>query len=88
MSPGWLRVRAAPAETRDNPPAEIAAVRGLLTDHIGLHRQEIPGMVVKLLGFKATSPKLKDAIDAAVSRLIEQGQATGRDGKVDPPQKS
>ena len=71
------------------PPAEIAAaIRGLLTDHIGLHRQEIPGMVVKLLGFKATSPKLKDTIDAVVSKLIDQGQASARDSKVFPPHPS
>ena len=71
------------------PPAEIAAaIRGLLTENIGLHRQEIPGMVARLMGFKAASPKLKDAVDAVVSKLIEQGQASARDSKVFPPQKS
>jgi very-short-patch-repair endonuclease len=70
------------------PPAEIAAaIRRLLTDHIGLHRQEIPGMVARLLGFKTTTAKLKDAIDAVVARLIEQGQASARDDKVFPPHK-
>jgi hypothetical protein len=71
------------------PPAEIAAaIRGLLTDHIGLHRQEIPGMVARLLGFKAASAKLKDAIDPVVEKLIEQGQASTRDAKVFPPRKA
>ena len=46
------------------PPAEIAAaIRGLLTDHIGLHRQEVPAMVARLLGFKTTTAKLKEVID-------------------------
>jgi hypothetical protein len=45
-------------------------------------------MVAKLMGFKAASPKLRDAIDAVVSKLIEQGQAAARDSKVFPPQKS
>ena len=70
------------------PPAEIAAaVRKLLTEHIGLHRQEIVGMVARLLGFKTTPAKLKDAIDAVVARLIEEGQASVRDDKLFPPQK-
>ena len=65
------------------PPAEIAtAIRKLLTEHIGLHRQEIVGMVARLLGFKTTTAKLKDAIDAVVARLIEQGQASVRDDKL------
>ncbi len=70
------------------PPAEIAAaIRKLLTEHIGLHRQEIPAMVARLLGFKTTTAKLKDAIDAVVARLIEQGQVSVRDDKLFPPQK-
>jgi hypothetical protein len=31
---------------------------------------------------------LKDTIDTMVSKLIEQGQASARDSKVFPPQKS
>ncbi len=70
------------------PPAEIAAaIRGLLTDHIGLHRQEVPAMVARLLGFKTTTAKLKEVIDAAVARLIEQGQVSVRDDKLFSPQK-
>ena len=65
------------------PPAEIAAaIRKLLTEHIGLHRQEIVAMVARLLGFKTTPAKLKEAIDAVVIKLIEQGQASIRDGQT------
>jgi very-short-patch-repair endonuclease len=65
------------------PPAEIAAaIRRLLADHIGVHRQEMPAMVARLLGFKATTTKLKEAIDAVVAGLIERGQVSVRDEKL------
>ncbi len=68
------------------PPSEIAsAIRKLLVDQIGLHRQEAPAMVARLLGFKTTTPKLKEAIDAVVAGMVEQGQVSVRDGKLFQP---
>ena len=70
------------------PPAEIAAaIRNLLLEHIGVHRQEITGMAARVLGFKTTTTKLKDAIDPVVDRMIEQGQVAVRDDKLFLPQK-
>ena len=88
-----IAVRSRSAVTASNlrkpemlPPAEIAAaIRRLLADHIGLTRQELVAMVARLLGFKTTTAKLKEAIDAVVAGMIEQAEVSVRDDKFFSP---
>ncbi len=65
------------------PPAEIRqAILHLVADHVGLRRDELPPMVVRALGFKATSPKLKDLIEKVLATMLEAGDVAARDQKL------
>jgi hypothetical protein len=65
------------------PSAELReAIQCLVADHVGLRRDEIPLMVAKVLGFKATSAKLKNLIEKTLARMLEENRLTLRDEKL------
>lgn len=65
------------------PPAELRqAIQHLAAEHVGLHRHEVPALVGKALGFKATSAKLKGLIEEALSRLLDDDMLALRDEKL------
>jgi very-short-patch-repair endonuclease len=65
------------------PPSEVRqAVLHLVNQHVGLRRDELPLLVVKALGFKVTSPKLKDLIDKVLASMLENGDISARDQKL------
>jgi very-short-patch-repair endonuclease len=68
------------------PPAEIhQAVTRLVSEHVGLRCNEVPVMVGRAFGFKATSAKLKDAIERVLSSMLENKSVVLRDEKLFPP---
>jgi very-short-patch-repair endonuclease len=68
------------------PPAELReAIRRLVEEHVGLGRDEARLMVAKVLGFKATSAKLRDVIEKSVAHMLEQSMLVLRDEKLFPP---
>jgi hypothetical protein len=57
------------------PPAEIrAAILEVAGAHFGATRGEIATQVGRLLGFQATSARLRALIDAEVERLLAGGR--------------
>jgi hypothetical protein len=65
------------------PPSEMRrAIRCLVTEQIGLRREELPSMVGRLLGFKATGAKLKEMIEGVVSSMLEDSEVVSRDEKL------
>jgi hypothetical protein len=65
------------------PPAELRqAIERLVAEHVGIQRDQLPLVVAKVLGFKATSPKLKDAIEKVLARMLEENVITLRDDKL------
>jgi very-short-patch-repair endonuclease len=64
-------------------PAELRqAVERLVAEHLGIRRDEVPLLVARALGFRTTSPKLKDTIEAIVARMLEEHAIRLRDGKL------
>jgi very-short-patch-repair endonuclease len=67
------------------PPAEIrAAIRHLANEQVGVHVDEMPMIVGRVLGFKATSAKLKEVISRALGESVDNGSVLLRDSKVFP----
>lgn len=65
------------------PPQEIRrAISRLVTDHVGMRREELHSCVSRLLGFKSTSAHLRELIDRETDALIARGWAAERDGKL------
>jgi hypothetical protein len=61
------------------------AIVHLVAEHIGVHREEIGQLIAKILGFKATSAKLKDLIEKELARMVEENFVRLRDEKLFPP---
>ena len=62
------------------PPHEInKAVIALIEANYGAARDQLPVEVARLLGFKATSPQLREVIDRQIKMLVKEGklQETG-----------
>ena len=71
------------------PPSEVRqAILHLVAEHVGVGRDEIPSMVARALGFKATGAKLKDAIERELERMVEQSLLIVRDEKFFLPANS
>lgn len=65
------------------PPSEIRqAILRLAAEHVGLGREEAAVSVARILGFKATSPKLKGMIENALQRITREGAVEMRDDKL------
>ncbi|MGP0063183.1 MAG: DUF3320 domain-containing protein [Isosphaeraceae bacterium] len=65
------------------PQAELRqAIYCLVSKHVGVRRNEISLMIAKILGFKATSAKLKDLIEKVLTRMIEENAVSVRDEKL------
>jgi very-short-patch-repair endonuclease len=65
------------------PPSEVRqAIRYLVTEHVGLRREELPLLVGKALGFRAASAKLKDLIDKVLATMLENAEVASRDQKL------
>jgi very-short-patch-repair endonuclease/DNA polymerase III delta prime subunit len=65
------------------PPSEIRqAILQLATQQIGLGISEVPLLVVKALGFKATGPKLKELIDGVLERMVLENVLTLREQRL------
>jgi hypothetical protein len=65
------------------PPSEVRqAILYLVTEHVGLRREELPLLVGKALGFRAASAKLKDLIDKVLASMLEDGDVVSRDQKL------
>jgi len=65
------------------PPAELQeAIERLVEEQVGIQHDQLPLVVAKVLGFKATSPKLKDAIEKVLARMLEVNVITLRDEKL------
>ena len=63
-------------------PSEVRrAILCLIAENVGLGRDEILSMVVRALGFKSTGAKLKDTIEHALERMVEDSLVFARDGK-------
>jgi hypothetical protein len=64
-------------------PAELQeAIERLVAEHVGIQHDQLPVVVAKVLGFKATSPKLKDVIEKVLERMLEQNTVILRDEKL------
>ncbi len=67
------------------PPAEIrAAILEVAGAHYGATRGEIASQVGRLLGFQATSTRLRALIDAEVERLLAGGRLDRQGGSLVP----
>jgi hypothetical protein len=65
------------------PPSEVRqAILHLVTEHVGLRREELPLLVGKALGFRAASAKLKDLIEKVLASMLEDGEVASRDQKL------
>ena len=65
------------------PPSEVRqAILHFVKEHLGLHREEVPAMVSRVLGFKTTSPKLKELVDKTLTSVLEAGDVVPRDDKL------
>jgi hypothetical protein len=65
------------------PPSELRqAIERLVAEHVGIQRDQLPLAVAKVLGFKATSAKLKDVIEKILARMLEENTLILRDEKL------
>lgn len=65
------------------PPSEVRqAIRYLVTEHVGLRRDELALLVGKAIGFRAASAKLKDLIESVLACMLEDGEIALRDQKL------
>jgi hypothetical protein len=75
-----------PASLRNSdnlPPQEIrAAILVVIESHLGVQRDEIPGAVARLFGFKATSQQIRITIEAQVQKLLRGGIVVVTNGLV------
>ncbi|MDB5348771.1 MAG: hypothetical protein JWN86_18 [Planctomycetota bacterium] len=64
-------------------PSEVRrAIHLLVAEHVGVRDDEIPLLVARALGFRATSPRLKDMIEEVLADLIEKHTISRRDDKL------
>jgi hypothetical protein len=67
-------------------PAEIThAITLLVNDNLGLRRDDLPTMIARLFGFKATSAKFKEVVEDALPRAQNENLVILRDEKLYPP---
>jgi hypothetical protein len=65
------------------PPAEVRqAVLCLLSEQVGVGRDEVPSTVARALGFRATSGKFKELVARVLEGMAEAGEIALRDEKV------
>ena len=65
------------------PPSEVRqTILHLVTEHLGLRRDELPSLVGRVLGFKATSAKLREMVDTSLESLHDKGDVALRDEKL------
>ena len=65
------------------PPSEVRqAILCLVTEQVGLRREELPSLVGKALGFKATSAKLKELVERVLAPMLESNEVVSRDEKL------
>ena len=65
------------------PPAELQeAIERLVEEQVGIQHDQLPLVVAKVLGFKATSPKLKEVIEKVLTRMLEENTVIRRDEKL------
>jgi very-short-patch-repair endonuclease/DNA polymerase III delta prime subunit len=68
------------------PPAEIeAAIKVLVAGHLGVTDEECLTAVARTLGFKTTSPGLKDVIARGLEHLVATGGIVRRNGAFQLP---
>jgi very-short-patch-repair endonuclease/DNA polymerase III delta prime subunit len=64
-------------------PSELRqAILHLVTEQVGLRRDELPTLVGRVLGFKATSPKLKETVEKVLAAMLEKNEVESRDQKL------
>lgn len=65
------------------PPSEVRqTILHLAKEHVGVGRDELPLMVAKALGFKATGAKLKETIEGVLQRVVEDNVLDLRDERL------
>ncbi len=65
------------------PPSELRqAIRCLVTEQVGLRRDELPLLVGRVLGFKMASAKLKDVVDKVLTAMLAENEVVSRDQKL------
>jgi len=58
-------------------PEEISlAVQNVVNGSYGIRRGDVPGPVVRLLGFMRVTEDMRSRVDSIVDRMIEGGQLT------------
>jgi Protein of unknown function (DUF3320) len=68
------------------PQVEVRqAILYLVTESVGVHKVEIAPIIARLLGFKSTSPKLKDLIEGVLACMVGENDVCLRDEKLFPP---
>ena len=68
------------------PPSEVRqAIFYFVKEHVGLRREELPAMVSSVLGFKTTSPKLKELVDKTLTSALKTGDVVSRDDNSSLP---
>ena len=68
------------------PQAELRqAIHYLVSEHVGIRQDEISTVIARVLGFKATSAKLRELVEQVLARLIEENAVDVRDGKLFRP---
>jgi very-short-patch-repair endonuclease len=64
-------------------PSELRqAILFIVTEHVGVRRDEIPVMVGRAIGFKATSTKFKELVEKALVRVLAENKLITRDEKL------
>lgn len=67
------------------PPAEIrAAVLALVKGNLGAMPHEIPSVVARIFGFKATSAQLRSVIEFHTAALVREGILCNESGTLHP----
>lgn len=65
------------------PPAEIRqAIVHLVTEQVGLRRDELPLLIVRALGFRAATVRLKERTEIVLAAMLEAGEVVARDRKL------
>jgi very-short-patch-repair endonuclease len=64
-------------------PSELRrAIQCLVNEHVGIRRDELPTFVGRILGFKTTSPRLKEMIEKILTSMLEKDEVVSRDQKI------
>ncbi|MHB1559149.1 MAG: DUF3320 domain-containing protein [Isosphaeraceae bacterium] len=65
------------------PPAEVRqAIVHLVTEQVGLRREELPLLIARALGFRAASVKLRERIETVLASMLDGGAVVTRDEKL------